>query len=64
MAGHTNSLRANVLERYPKAMFVHCFSHKLNLILSQSLTCLKECRIFLQTLTDLGSFFSKLSKRT
>lgn len=64
MAGHTNGLKAKVLENYPKAIFVHCFSHKLNLILSQSLTGLKDCRIFLQTITGLGSFFHKSSKRT
>ena len=63
MAGHTGGLRAKVQELYPKAIFVHCFSHKLNLILSQSVSCIKECRIFFQTLTGLGSFFHKSSKR-
>jgi hypothetical protein len=33
MAGHTGGLRAKVQELYPKAIFIHCFSHKLNLIL-------------------------------
>jgi hypothetical protein len=64
MAGHTGGLRAKVKELYSKAIFVHCFSHKLNLILSQSVSCIKECRIFIQTLTRLGSFFHKSSKRT
>lgn len=64
MAGHTGGLRAKVQELYPKAIFVHCFSHKLNLILSQSVSCIKECRIFFQTLKGLGSFLHKSSKRT
>jgi hypothetical protein len=37
MAGHTGGLRAKVQKLYPKATFVHCFSHKLSLILSQCL---------------------------
>jgi hypothetical protein len=58
MAGHTGRLRAIVQELYPKATFVHCFS---NLALAQSdfvtvVSCIKECRIFFQTLMGLGSF--------
>jgi hypothetical protein len=64
MAGHTGRLRAKEQELYPKATFVHCFSHKLNRILSPSVSCIKECRIFFQTLTGLGLFFHKSSKRT
>ncbi|KAL7634801.1 UNVERIFIED_CONTAM: hypothetical protein RMT77_015178 [Armadillidium vulgare] len=64
ITGHRNGLRAKVLEKYHKAIFVHYFSHKLNLILSQTLTHLKECRTFFQTLSGLGSFFQRSSKRS
>ncbi|KAL4135414.1 hypothetical protein QTP88_007027 [Uroleucon formosanum] len=52
MSGHVGGLQVKVKE--PKALFVHCFSHLLNLTV----------RFFFQTLTGMGSFFTKTSKRT
>ncbi|KAL4104452.1 hypothetical protein QTP88_019753 [Uroleucon formosanum] len=64
MSGHVRGLQVKVKELYPKALFVHCFSHSLNLVLSQSASNIKDCKIFFQTLTGMGSFFTKSSKRT
>ncbi|XP_022160087.1 zinc finger MYM-type protein 1-like [Myzus persicae] len=64
MSGHVGGLQVKVKELYPKALFVHCFSHSLNLVLSQSASNIKDCKIFFQTLTGMGSFFTKSSKRT
>ncbi|KAL4130820.1 hypothetical protein QTP88_008201 [Uroleucon formosanum] len=64
MSGHVGGLQVKVKELYPKASFVHCFSHSLNLVLSQSASNIKDCKIFFQTLTGMGSFFTKSSKRT
>lgn len=64
LAGQSNCLRTKVLGKYPKAIFVHCFSQKSNLILSHSLIFVKGCSVFVQTLTGLASFFSKSSQRT
>jgi len=33
MSGHLNGLQSKVLEKYPKAMFIHCYAHVINLIL-------------------------------
>ena len=46
MAGNLNGLQAKVLEKYPHAIFTHCYAHVLNLVLQQSLTNIRECRIF------------------
>lgn len=35
MSGHVGGLQAKVKELYPKALFVHCLSLSLNLVLSQ-----------------------------
>ncbi|KAL7637930.1 UNVERIFIED_CONTAM: hypothetical protein RMT77_011543 [Armadillidium vulgare] len=64
MTCHKNCLRAKVIEKYPKSEFVHCFSRKQNLILSQKHTYLKECRTLFRTLSGLGYFFKSLLKRT
>lgn len=62
MSGDIGGLQAKVQEHYPKALFIHCFSHSLNLVLSQAASNIRDCKIFFQTLT--GTFFSKSSKRT
>ncbi len=48
----------------PSAMFVHCYAHRLNLVLSQGAKCLPECRIFFASLSGFATFFSKSTKRT
>lgn len=63
MSGHLNGLQSKVLEKYPKAMFTHCYAHVLNLILQQSLECNKELKIFFRGLKSLPVFFSHSPKR-
>ena len=64
MSGEHNGLQAKVREKCPQAIFVHCYAHKLNLVLSQSLSFIKLCKIFFTNLSSFGSFFSKSTKRT
>lgn len=33
MSGHLNGLQSKVLEKYPKAIFTHCYALVINLIL-------------------------------
>ena len=54
MSGHTNGLQKKVLDEFPLAIFTHCYAHVLNLVLQQSLSNIKECRIFFQTLSGLA----------
>lgn len=50
MAGHLGGLQAKVRETFSSALFVHRFTHKLHLILSQSINYIKECKVFFATL--------------
>ena len=63
MSGHINGLQRKVHDKYPLAIFTHCYAHVLNFVLQQSLSNIKECKIFFQTLSGLAAFFSKSSKR-
>ncbi|KAE9522955.1 hypothetical protein AGLY_016586 [Aphis glycines] len=56
-------LQTLIRSKYKNAIFVHCYAHKLNLILKQSVDYIKECKIFFTTLSGLSSFFSKSTKR-
>lgn len=61
-SGQHNDLQAPVRSKHKNAMFVHCYAHKLNLILKQSVNYIKECKIFFLTLSGLSSFISKSTK--
>ena len=64
MSGHINGLQKKVTDDFPMAIFTHCYAHVLNLVLQQSLSSIKECRIFFQSLNGLSAFFSRSSKRS
>ena len=38
VAGHINGLSANIFHLNEKALYIHCYSHPLNLVVSDSLT--------------------------
>lgn len=63
MASELNGLQKKIKELAPYSIFIHCYAHKLNLVLSQSAGEVKEARIFFQTLTGFPAFFSHSSKR-
>lgn len=63
MNGEFNGLKNKILDKYPTAMHVHCYAHASNLILSQSLTFIKQCNIFFSTLNGISMFASNSSKR-
>lgn len=44
MAGVHNGLQQIIRAKYQSALFVHCYAHKLNLVLKQSVTGIKECK--------------------
>ena len=64
MASGINGVQAKVKERAPTALFIHCYAHRLNLVLTQGASKLRECRIFFAHLSGLSAFFSRSSKRT
>ncbi|XP_050307697.1 uncharacterized protein LOC126744367 [Anthonomus grandis grandis] len=63
MAGHLNGLQHKVKEKAPKAIFVHCLAHRLNLVLQQSFK--KICARFLPRETGflIGTIVRYASKR-
>lgn len=62
MAGEHRGLQVRVREKCPQAVFVHCYAHRLNLVLSQSVSYIKECKIFFITLACFGTFFLNLPR--
>ncbi|KAJ4922465.1 hypothetical protein JOQ06_019560 [Pogonophryne albipinna] len=64
MASGLNGVQAEVKENIPQALFIHCYAHALNLVLSQGVVKIKECRIFFSHLSGLAAFFSRSPKRT
>lgn len=63
MAGELNGTQAKVKEVYPKAIFIHCFAHVLNLVLSQSVSYIKECKYFFGIINSIAKFFAHSTKR-
>ncbi|CAH1100888.1 unnamed protein product [Psylliodes chrysocephalus] len=64
MAGHLGGLQARVKEKFKHAIFVHCIANRPNLVLSQSMDNIEDCKVFFSALGGLASFFLKSSKRT
>ena len=64
MSSELNGVQARIKEDVPKAMFLHCYAHKLNLVLLHSAKCMPECKTFFKTLEGLSAFFRKSTKRT
>lgn len=57
MSSRLNGVLAKVKERAPLALFIHCYAHRLNLVLTQGASKLKECKIFFAHLNGLAAFF-------
>lgn len=63
IASALNGLQAKVRAVAPSAIFVHCYAHRLNLILCQGLKNIPKAKVFFATLGGFTSFFSKSTKR-
>lgn len=63
MAGELSGTQKRVRDEFPDALFVHCFAHKLNLVLADSVKFIKECKIFFSTVSGTSSFFSHSTAR-
>ena len=64
MGSDLNGVQAKIREDVPEAIFIHCYAHKLNLVLSQAVSVIRECNDFFSVLGSLSSFFSSSTKRT
>lgn len=63
MASGLHGVQARVKEAIPQALFVHCFAHRLNLVMSQGAAKIRECKNFFTHLSGLAAFFSRSPKR-
>jgi hypothetical protein len=64
MAGEHAGLQDKLREHCKDATSFHCYAHRLNLVLSQSVSFIKPVKIFFTSLSGFGTFFSKSAKRT
>ena len=64
MSSELNGVPAKIKKDVPEAMFLHCYAHKLNLVLLHSAKRMPECKAFFETLEGLSALFSKSTKRT
>jgi hypothetical protein len=62
MSGDLHGVQAKVLETCPHALHVHCYAHILNLVLSQSLNNIPECKVFFASLNGIATFTSHSSR--
>jgi hypothetical protein len=51
MASQQEGVQAKIREQYPNAIFIHCFAHRLNLVLAQSASFIKEVKVYFATLS-------------
>lgn len=56
MAGRLNGLQALLIKDFPTAVFVHCFTHCVNLVVKDA-TELREVDHLVGTLKAVGNFF-------
>lgn len=64
MASGLNGVQARVKDDTPQALFVHCYAHTLNLVMSQGASTIKDCKIFVANLGGLSAFFTRSPKHT
>ena len=64
MSGNKHSVHTIINEKFPKATFIHCYAHQLNLVLLYGAKNIKEVKLFICNLTAFHTFFSRSSGRT
>lgn len=63
MSGSKGGTQALVKQKFPKADFIHCKAHVLNLVLLRACVSDRNTGSFFKTLSSIASFFSQSSKR-
>lgn len=63
MSGSHNGLQTLIRQKYKNATYIHCYAHKLDLVLKQSVSHIKECKVFFTNLNGFAVFFSNSTKR-
>lgn len=56
MSGYIGGVQAILREKYPNALFFHCASHRINLVVND-LNCISEVRNTIATIKSIINFF-------
>lgn len=64
MSGQHGGVQAIVKSQCPNALFIHCYAHKLNLVLAQGTKDIQAARLFFANVDAFHSFFSRSCKRS
>ena len=62
MAGKSKGVAFRILSKYPKALYVHCAAHRLNLCVMKCCS-IREVSNMMQTADKISRFFSNSPKR-
>lgn len=62
MSGKTNGTQSQIRQHCPRAIYIHCFSHSLNLAISAS-TDIAEVKSTYSTISDISNFFKNSCQR-
>ena len=62
MSGQHNGVQKHIRDQYPKAIYTHCASHRLNLCIVKACN-VREIQSAMCTMKDIATFFSNSSKR-
>lgn len=59
MSGEDNGLQELFREKYKKAIYIHCYAHRLNLVLVDVCNAISEIREFFSMASAIYAYFSK-----
>ena len=62
MAGKISGVQKKVQEVHPTASFIHCYAHRLNLVLQNCVANIRLASVFFATLDGLHTFFRQSPK--
>jgi hypothetical protein len=64
MSGERGGVQKLIREKCPNVLFIPCYAHTLNLVLSRALEKIPDLKSFFGTINRIVRFFNKSSKRT
>lgn len=63
MSGRVTGLQSRVLKEEPRALYVHCSAHNLNLVVQDALEKISTVRNFIGSAKDIINFIRNSPKR-
>ena len=63
MSGWANGVQAKIHNQFPNAVYIHCYAHRLNLVLIGSISDMSQLSDFFDTVQTLYNFISNAHTR-